>query len=340
MCNRSRLLHLLGPMLLLPALGLVGPAQAAGEPLVVYSARKYQLVEQLFLEYGRERGIDVKSVTDDGAPLVQRLIAEGASSPADVFISVDAGDLWRATRAGLLGTLKSERLEAAIPAHLRDPEGHWFGLAVRARTIAYSAERVKPAELSSYKALGDPRWKGRLCLRSGKHVYNQSLVAMMIVDSGEAETERVLHSWIANLATEPFSSDTLLLNAIAAGQCDVGIVNSYYLGRLQSEKPGFPVQIFWADQQAGGTHVNISGGGVTAHAPNRAEAIRFLEWLASPAIQTRFASVNFEFPANASVEPLPVVAAWGSFEQKLSNVGKLGEMQPAAVRLMDRVGWN
>ncbi len=340
MCTWTGLMRWLGPMLLLPALGLVGPAQAAGEPLVVYSARKYQLVEQLFLEYGRERGIDLKSVTDDGAPLVQRLIAEGANSPADVFISVDAGDLWRATRAGLLGTVKSARLEAAIPAHLRDPEGHWFGLAVRARTIAFSAERVKPEELSSYKALGDPRWKGRLCLRSGKHVYNQSLVAMMIVDSGEAETERVLRSWIANLATEPLSSDTLLLNAIAAGQCDVGIVNSYYLGRLQSEKPGFPVQIFWADQQAGGTHVNISGGGVTAHAPNRAEAIRFLEWLASPAIQARFASVNFEFPANASVDPLPVVAAWGRFEPKLTNVGKLGEMQPAAVRLMDRVGWN
>jgi iron(III) transport system substrate-binding protein len=326
--------------LLWPCLGVALPAQAADEPLVVYSARKYQLVEQLFLEYGRERGIDVKSVTDDGAPLVQRLIAEGANSPADIFISVDAGDLWRATQAGLLAPVKSAALEAAIPAHLRDPEGRWFGLAVRARTIAYSTGRVKPAELSTYAALGDARWKGRLCLRSGKHVYNQSLVAMMIVDGGEAATERVVRSWVANLAAEPFSSDTLLLNAIAAGQCDVGIVNSYYLGRLQAEKPGFPVQIFWADQQAGGTHVNISGGGVTAHAKNRAEAIRFLEWLASPAIQARFASVNYEFPANAAVEPLPVVQAWGPFLQKQVNVGRLGEMQPAAVRLLDRVGWH
>ncbi len=337
---RIALTRRLAPLPLWLVLGLPGLAQAAGEPLVIYSARKYQLVEQLFQEYGRERGIDVKSVTDDGAPLVQRLIAEGANSPADIFISVDAGDLWRATQAGLLAPVKSPMLEAAIPAHLRDPQGRWFGLAVRARTIAYSTGRVKPSELSTYAALGDARWKGRLCLRSGKHVYNQSLVAMMMVAQGEAATERIVRAWIANLAAEPFSSDTLLLKAIAAGQCDVGIVNSYYLGRLQSEEPGFPVQIFWADQKAGGTHVNISGGGVTTHARNRAEAIRFLEWLASPAIQARFASINFEFPANAAVEPLPVVIAWGDFEPTVINVGRLGEMQPAAVRLLDRVGWN
>ncbi len=321
------------------ASGWASLAQAAAEPLVVYSARKYQLVEQLFQEYGRERGIEVKSVTDDGAPLIQRLVAEGRHSPADVFISVDAGDLWRATDAGLLAPVKSKALSDAIPAHLRDPKGRWFGLAVRARTIAYATGRVQPSELSTYAALGDAKWKGRLCLRSGKHVYNQSLVAMMIADGGEAAAERVVRSWVANLAVEPFSSDTLLLNAIAAGQCDVGIVNSYYLGRLQSEKPGFPVQIFWADQRAGGTHVNISGGGVTRYAKNRDEAIRFLEWLASPGIQKRFASVNFEFPASRHAEPLPVVAAWGPFEQKLVNVGKVGQLQPAAVKLLDRAGW-
>lgn len=316
-----------------------GPALAAGEPLVVYSARKYQLVEQLFQEYGRERGIEVKSVTDDGAPLIQRLTAEGANSPADVFISVDAGDLWRATEAGLLSPVKSPMLESAIPAHLRDPAGHWFGLAVRARTLAYSTERVKASELSTYAALGDARWKGKLCLRSGKAVYNQSLVAMMIGDQGEEAAERVVRSWVANLAADPFTNDTLLLKAIAAGQCDVGIVNTYYLGRLQHEQAGFPVQIFWADQQGRGTHVNISGGGVTAHAKNRAEAIRFLEWLASPAIQQRFAAVNFEFPANAGVDPLPEVKAWGKFEPNLVNVGTIGKTQSAAVMLIDRAGW-
>jgi iron(III) transport system substrate-binding protein len=252
---------------------------------------------------------------------------------------VDAGDLWRATQAGLLQPVKSPMLEAAIPAHLRDPQGHWFGLAVRARTIAYSTARVKPADLSTYAALGDARWKGRLCLRSGKHAYNQSLVAMMIGDLGEQETERVVRSWIANLAAEPFSSDTLMLKAVAAGQCDVAITNSYYLGRLQAEDPSFPVQIFWADQGGRGTHVNISGGGVTTHAKNRAEAIRFLEWLASPGIQQRFAAVNYEFPANAGVEPLPTVVAWGKFQPNLVNVGTIGRTQPAAVKLMDRAGW-
>jgi iron(III) transport system substrate-binding protein len=336
----SVLLRRLAAASVLAGLALAGPALAAGEPLVVYSARKYQLVEQLFQEYGRERGIEVKSVTDDDAPLIQRLTAEGAASPADVFISVDAGDLWRATEAGLLSPVKSPMLEAAIPAHLRDPAGHWFGLAVRARTIAYSTERVKPSELSTYAALGDARWKGKLCLRSGNAVYNQSLIAMMIGDNGEEATERLVRSWVANLAAEPFSNDTLLMKAIAAGQCDVGIVNTYYLGRLQHEEPGFPVQIFWADQEGRGTHVNISGGGVTAHAKNRAEAIRFLEWLASPDIQQRFAAVNFEFPANAGVDPLPEVKAWGKFKPNLVNVGTIGKTQSAAVMLIDRAGWH
>jgi iron(III) transport system substrate-binding protein len=322
-------------------LTLVGApeASAAGEPLVVYTARKYQLVDQLFQEYGRERGIEVKFVTDDGAPLIARLTAEGANSPADLLVTVDAGDLWRATEAGLLQPVKSAMLEAAIPAHLRDPAGHWFGLAVRARTIAYSTERVKPSELSTYAALGDATWKGRLCLRSGKHAYNQSLVAMMIGDMGEEATERMVRAWVANLAAEPFSNDTLMLKAIAAGQCDVGITNSYYLGRLQHEQKDLPVQIFWADQGAKGTHVNISGGGVTKHAKNRAEAVRFLEWLASPAIQQRFAAVNFEFPANAGVDPLPEVKAWGAFKPNEVNVGLIGKTQPAAVMLIDRAGW-
>jgi len=315
------------------------PAQAAGEPLVVYTARKYQLVETLFQEYGRERGIDVKFVTDDGAPLIQRLTAEGAASPADLLITVDAGDLWRATQAGLLQPVRSPVLEAAIPAHLRDPDGHWFGLAVRARTIAYSTARVKPADLSTYAALAEPRWKGKLCLRSGKAVYNQSLVAMFINDLGEQATERMVRGWIANLAADPFSNDTLMLKAIAAGQCDVGITNSYYLGKLQHEQPDLPVQLFWADQDGKGTHVNISGGGVTKHAKNRAEAVRFLEWIASPEIQQRFAAVNFEFPANAGVEPLPEVKAWGAFKPNEVNVGLIGKTQPAAVMLIDRVGW-
>lgn len=339
MTVQTALSHQARALLIATALVLSGVAEAAGKPLVVYSARKYQLVEQLFQEYGHDRGIEVKSVTDDGAPLIQRLVAEGAASPADVFITVDAGDLWRATQAGLLQPVRSPMLEAAIPAHLRDPDGHWYGLAVRARTIAYSTARVKPEELSTYAALGDARWKGRLCLRSGKAVYNQSLVAMFINDIGEEATERVVRGWVENLATEPFSNDTLMLKAIAAGQCDVGITNSYYLGKLQHEQKDLPVQLFWADQAGKGTHVNISGGGVARHAKNREEAVRFLEWLASPATQQRFAAVNFEFPAHAGVEPLPEVKAWGPFKSNEVNVGLIGKAQPASVMLIDRAGW-
>jgi iron(III) transport system substrate-binding protein len=314
-------------------------AGAQGDALVVYSARKYQLVEELFREYGQLRGIQVKFVTDDGAPLVARLRAEGRNSPADVLMTVDAGDLWRAQSAGLLQPVKSPVLEANIPPHLRDPDGHWYGLSIRARTIAYAADRVKPEELSGYAALGEPRWRGRLCLRSGKHVYNQSLVAILIAEHGEAGAEAIVRSWVANLATAPFSNDTLLLEAIAAGQCDVGIVNSYYLGRLQTERPGFPVALHWADQAGSGVHVNISGAGIARFARNRAEALRFLEWLSTPGIQARFAGANFEFATHPGVEPPPVVAAWGPFRQNIINVGKAGELQPAAVRLMDRAGW-
>lgn len=319
--------------------GLSRPAAAETRELVVYSARKYQLVEELFREYARLRGVEVKFVTDDGAPLVARLRAEGRNSPADVLMTVDAGDLWRAQSAGLLRPVASRTLEANIPAHLRDPGGRWFGLSLRARTIAYARERVRPDELSSYAALGDPKWKGRLCLRSGKHVYNQSLVAILIAEHGEAEAERIVRSWIGNLATAPFSNDTLLLEAIAAGQCDVGIVNSYYLGRLQAERGGFPVALHWADQAGAGVHVNISGAGVTRFSRNPDEARRFLEWLSSPEVQARFAGANYEYPANPAVAPPAAVAAWGPFKQNVINVGRAGELQPAAVRLMDRAGW-
>ncbi len=326
--------------LALAATALLAPrAGAADGELVVYSARKYQLVEELFREYGQQRGIEVKFITDDGAPLVARLKAEGRNSPADVLMTVDAGDLWRAQAAGLLQPVASPVLEANIPAHLRDPKNHWYGLAIRARTVAYATARVKPAELGGYAALGDPRWKGRLCLRSGKHVYNQSLVAILIAEYGEAQAERIVRAWVDNLATAPFSNDTLLLEAIAAGQCDVGVVNSYYLGRLQAARPDFPVALHWADQAGAGVHVNISGAGVARHAGNVAEARRFLEWLSTPAVQARFAGANYEYPANPAVDPPPVVAAWGPFKQNLVNVGRAGELQPAAVRLMDRAGW-
>jgi iron(III) transport system substrate-binding protein len=254
-------------------------------------------------------------------------------------MTVDAGELWNAAQRGLLRPLESPTLERNIPAHLRDPQGRWFGLSMRARTIAYSTRRVDPASLSTYEALAGADWKGRLCLRTSKKVYNQSLVATLIATQGEATTERIVRGWVANLATDVFANDTQLLEAIAAGQCDVGIVNSYYYGRIVKERPDFPVRLFWANQSAGGVHVNISGAGVVASSRKAAAATRFLEWLSDGAAQAHFAAVNMEYPANPAVAVDPLVKSWGSFESSQLNVTEAGRLQPAAVRLMDRAGY-
>jgi iron(III) transport system substrate-binding protein len=229
-------------------------------------------------------------------------------------------------------------MEANVPAHLRDPERRWVALTVRARTIMYNVQRVKPGELSTYEALGDPRWKGRLCLRTSTHVYNQSLLATMIKRHGEPRTEAIVRGWVANQPAL-INSDTKIIEAIAAGQCDVGVANSYYLGRLLAKTPTLPVAAFWANQDTTGTHVNISGAGVTAHTRNRADAIKLIEFLTSPDAQQMFADANFEFPANPHAGVNPVIARWGKFKQDDTNVAAAGEFQAAATRLADRVGY-
>jgi iron(III) transport system substrate-binding protein len=315
-------------------------AAAAPVEVVVYTARKYQLVEQLFDEYSKTTGVKVTAVTDDAGPLIQKLKAEGASSPADVLITVDAGDLWFAGQQGLLQAIESASLRANVPENLRDPEGRWYGLAVRARTIAYSTKTYPDGPpVETYADLAKPEWRGKLCLRSSKHVYNRSLVAALIARHGEAETQKIVEGWVANLATDPFSSDTLLLEAIAAGQCSVGISNHYYLGRMIAEKGPQPIAIRWPDQQGAGVHVNVSGAGVTAHADQRAAAIALLEWLATPAVQARFAGENQEYPANPAAQPTEIVRGLGTYTADPISVAKVGELQPAAARLMDRTGW-
>lgn len=309
------------------------------EQLVVYSARNEQLIKPMFDRYMAETGMPVRFVTDDAGPLIERLAAEGANSPADILMTVDAGELWYAADRGLLQPIKSATIDTNIPASLRDPQDRWVGLSVRARTIVYSTERVKPEELSDYAALADQRWKGKLCLRTSKKVYNQSLVAMLIAEYGEAKTESIVKGWVANLATEPFSNDTLLMEAIGAGQCDVGLVNTYYFGRLLREKPDLPIKLFWADQAANGVHVNVSGAGVTAHAPHQQAAQKFLEWLSMPEAQALFAGLNLEYPASPTVQADAAVLAWGNFKRSPMNVAKAGELQATAVKLMDRAGY-
>jgi iron(III) transport system substrate-binding protein len=307
--------------------------------LLVYSARNEQLIKPLFDLYSKETGVPIRFVTDDAGPLIERLAAEGANTTADILMTVDAGELWYAAERDLLRPVNSPILNADIPAHFRDQRNRWFGLSVRARTIVYSTERVKPEDLSTYEALAEPRWKGKVCLRTAKKVYNQSLVAMLIAEHGEQQTEAVVRGWVDNLATPVFSNDNLVMEAIASGQCDVGIVNTYYFGRLLRDKPSLPIKLFWPDQQGQGVHVNISGAGVTRHSKHAVAAEKLLEWLSQPEAQAMFAGVNMEYPANPAVKADPAVQAWGEFRHSEANIAQAGALQANAVRLMDRVGY-
>lgn len=324
-----------GALLSLLLLGGVEPARAA--ELIVYSARHYGN-EPAFDAFTRKTGVKLKTFNASSAELFERLKAEGDKTPADVLITVDAGNLWNAARAGLLSAVDSPALRSNIPAQLRDPETRWVGLTVRARTIAYNTKKVHPAELSTYETLGDPRWKGRLCLRPSNYIYSQSFLAAMIKRHGEAKTEAIVRGWVTNNPTL-INSDTKLIEAVAAGQCDVALVNHYYLARLVAKDADFPVAIFWANQQTTGVHINISGAGVTAHSKNRAHAIKLIEFLSSPEAQNLFADANFEFPANPEVPPHSLIAKWGKFKADEINIGAAGEFQAAATRLADRVGY-
>jgi iron(III) transport system substrate-binding protein len=321
------------------ALALIAAAAAVADApeVVVYSARHYGQ-EAAFDAFTRKTGIKLKILNGGTGELFERLKAEGARTPADVLLTVDAGNLWNAARAGLLAPVDSPELTANIPAALRDPENRWVGLTVRARTIVYNTKKVKPGELSTYEALGDPKWKNRLCLRTSSYIYNQSLLATLIKHHGEARTEQIVRGWVAN-APILINGDTNIVQAVAAGQCDVGLVNHYYLARLVAKDPALPVSLVWANQATTGTHVNVSGAGVTAHAKHRADAIKFLEFLSTPEAQQTFADVAHEFPANPQAAVNAVVARWGPLRRDDINVAAAGEFQAAAVRLADRAGY-
>lgn len=333
MSLRNRLLVALSASL------LSAPLWAA-EEVVVYSARIDELIKPVFDAYTAKTGVPVKFITDKEAPLLARLQAEGKNTPADLLITVDAGNLWQAEQQGVLMPIKSAAIEANIPAQYRSPTGAWTGLSLRARTIAFSTERVKPEELSTYEALADANWEGRLCLRSSKKVYNQSLTATLIEAHGAAKTEEIIKGWVGNLATDVFADDTALLQAIDAGQCDVGLVNTYYFGRLQKQNPDLKVKLFWPNQNDRGVHVNLSGAGVTKYAPHPEAAQALLEWMSGSEAQGLFASLNQEYPANPAIKPSAEVAAWGEFKADSIPLEVAGKRQVEATMLMDRAGWN
>jgi iron(III) transport system substrate-binding protein len=295
-------------------------------------------VEQVFEAFTRETGIAVRFTTGSDAILRERIKSEGEYTPADFYLAVDAGNLWLAAQDGLLSPVASDVLAANIPENMRDPKNQWVGLTKRVRTIMYHPDRVKPEDLSTYEALSDPKWQGRLLMRPATHAYTQSLVASLVATHGETKAKEIVQGWVANKPMM-IDSDTRILETLAAGGGDVAITNHYYLGRLLEANPAFPVRVFWANQKDRGAHVNISGGGVTAHSPNRENAVKLLEWLTSPQGQKLFADSNHEFPANPNVEPHSIIAEFGHFVSDSINMAEYGRLQAEAIKLLDEAGY-
>lgn len=335
-CSRAWLAAALAA-LLLTGCGQVGAKGSDPSVVRVYSARHYDL-ERAFDVFADETGISVQFLTGSDGELRERIKAEGEQTQADVFMVVDAGNLYLAAREGLFQPIDSQLLREAVPDHLRDPGGLWFGLSQRARTIVYNPQRVDPAELSTYEALAEPRWRGRLCMRNSTNVYTQSLVASLIAYHGYEGARGVVRGWVAN-RPQFINNDVEILQTVAAGGCDVAITNHYYLARLIAEDPAFPVRLFWANQDGRGTHVNISGAGVTAAAEHREEAVRLLEWLASDG-QSEFVDGNYEYPVNPDVQAAPLlVEHFGPFKRDPVSAAEYGALNAEAVKLMDEVGY-
>ena len=323
------------------AFGLATMATACGEDgetLTVYSGRHYG-IETAFERYEDETGVNVEFLTGNDADLRERIAAEGEDTEADVYLTVDAGNLWAAAEEGLFQPLDSAVLDESIPEDLRDPENRWFGLAVRARTIVYNSDVIDRADVpTSYEELAEPEWDGRICLRNSNNDYQQSLVASLIVNDGEERTLEVLRGWAAN--ADIYANDVELLEAMAAGACDVGIANHYYLARMLEESPDTPVGLVWAEQDGRGVHVNISGGGITRYADNIDLGQQFIEWLATEGQDTLVAD-NHEYPANPGVEAEPLIAErfGADFKRDSLHADALGSMNADAVRLMDEAGF-
>lgn len=314
---------------------------AAAEAVNIYTARHYDTDGDLYAEFTEKTGIEVNVVKGGSDFLVERIKTEGRNTYADVLITVDAGRLWRAEQAGVLQATRSDFLEERIPASLRHPDGLWFGFTKRARVIVYAKDRVEPEELSTYEDLADEKWKDRLCVRSSNNIYNQSLMASLIAAHGEEKALVWAEGIVANLSTPPHGTDTGLVEAVAAGSCDVTFVNHYYVVRMLEDDPslGDKVGVFFPNQEGRGTHVNVSGAGRVAHAPHPENAVKFLEFLATPEAQEVFAGGNHEFPAVEGVEVGPIIESWGGFKSDSVNVSLLGQNNPIAVRIMDRAGW-
>ncbi len=320
-------------------------ARPAAGVVNLYSARHYDSDQTIYDGFTRETGIRVNRIESRPDLLIERMRAEGEASPADVVLMADAGALWRADNAGLLQGVRSEALESRVPAALRHPEGKWFGFARRARVIAYDPARVQPVEVATYESLAAPRFRGQVCVRSAENVYNLSLVAALIERWGYDRTLQWARGVVANMARPPQGGDSQQIEAVGAGQCQVALTNSYYFLRMATSDDASDaatanrLQLSFPDQAGVGTHVNISGGGVATHAPNRANAIRFLEYLTEAQAQRVFAEANNEFPVIAGTPMPDAVARASQFRADPISTAIYGQRQAEAQRLLDQAGW-
>ena len=320
-------------------------ATAQGGTLNFYSARHYNTDEALYANFADLTGIKINRVDAEPDPLVERLRAEGDKSPCDVLITTDAGRIERARQMGLLQAVSSKTLEAAVPAHLRDPDGSWFGFSKRARVIFYNKAKVQPSDVPTYESLADPKWKGRLLVRTSGHIYNQSLTGSLLAALGPEKTEAWAKGIAANLARAPRGGDTDQIKAIATGEADICLANTYYFANLlRSKKPedrelAAKVGVVFPNQADRGTHVNISGGAVAKYAPNKEAAVKFLEYLVSAQAQRYFAEGNSEYPVVASVELSPELKSLGTFKEDQLNARVYAQNNAEALKIMDRAGW-
>lgn len=332
------------------ALALAAPsvlfaADADAAEVNLYSARKEELIRPMLDIFTKETGIEVNVLTAGADQLVERIKAEGENSPADVLITTDAGRLYRAKQDGLLQSVESETLTNAIPPQLRDEDNQWFGLSQRARVIFYAKDRVDPAEIQTYQDIADPKWEGAICIRSSSNIYNQSLLASMISREGQDAAAEWAEGIVNNMARKPQGGDRDQIKALAAGECDVAVVNTYYVvGMLQSGDPAqveaaTSVGAIFPNQDSTGAHVNVSGGGVVKGAPHPEEALTLLEWLASEKAQALYAEVNGEYPVREGVAWSQILQEWGPFKADDIAMGELGEHNADAVRVFDQVGW-
>ena len=320
--------------------GLLGASVLAfgGSPdVVVYNGRSQYGDEQAFAAFEAKTGVALELRGGTAPELFERLRSEGADTPADLLVTTDLANLWRAKEAGLLAAVTSGALERQVPTAFRDPDEEWWGLSLRIRTPMRSTERVPATSIDGYEDLGAPRFEGRLCLRTSNNEYNQSLVADMLAKRGAAATRRLLEAWMAN-NPRILGSDVDVLEAIAAGRCDVGLTNHYYLGRILKDDPSFPVAPAWPDQDGGGAHTNLSGIALVRGSEHRADAVRLMEDLTAPAAQREIVE-NSELPVNLDVSPARHIRDWATVKKDPIDVARAGRLLPDAVALMQQVGW-